>query len=396
MRRAITLTGLSRSKMAMFAALTVALVLGFAEVVARAVDAFTYVSAQELQDVYGKRRAWRLGESWPLQRGDYPYLPYVLNPADPDVNELGFRGKPFMAQKAPDAYRVVCLGGSTTFNGYPEYLEEALRGDFGRRGLTLEVINAGNQCWTSMDSLINFIARCVPLKPDAIVVYHAVNDAVFAFGPTISWDYSNLRKRFERDPILFWDRLPRILDHSTAFVGFRALFERTVGTRGIEVDVTRHLEHDGPAPYNGVEPYRQNIFSLVSIARARGIEVFLCTQVFNREYQFRASLHKRWGQGVDDANEITRSFARRWEDVHVIDVAAALPGGNDWMTDYAHFTPEGMSRMANFIADDIRPHLDQLVARRNAPGGAFTPSSSKRTATASGAARLSHGTVDHQ
>lgn len=355
---------LPRWKRALFITMIFALALGFAEVAARAVNAWTYVSVDELRTVYKQRRDWRLGKSWPLQRGDYPYLPYVPNPEHPEVNELGFHGKSFPREKTPNAYRIFCLGGSTTWNGYPKYLEEELRDDFAHHGLDLTVINAGNQCWTSLESLINFITRCLPLGPDAIVVYHGVNDVAFAFGETISPDYTHLRRRFEKDDPLMWDYLPAILDHSAAFVEFRAIFERKVGTRGIRIVVRKDVASSTPLPYHGLAPYRENLSTLFSICRARGIDVFLCTQVFNRDAGHKFSFQNRWADAVDDANGIIRSFSEHWADVHVIDVAAALPGNNDWMTDYCHFTEDGKVTLARFIAAALRPHTASLALKR--------------------------------
>ena len=352
-------------KQTLFALVTVTGFAAIAEVGARAIDRWTYVSIDELRSVYETRRNWRLGKSWPLQRGDYPYLPYVLNPAFPEVNELGFRGASFSRHKAPDSFRIVCLGGSTTFNGYPAYLEEALQDDFAREGLRLEVINGGNQQWTTMDSLISFITRCLPLEPDAVVVYHAVNDAVFAFGDQTSPDYSHLRKRFDRDTPLFWDHLPEFLDGSSALVGIRAVFERKVGQRGIPITVTREHTHPEHRRYNGMGPFRENLRTLASVAAGRNIEVFLATQVFNREYEYRSPLQERWGDAVDDANAISRALADELDNVHVIDAAGALRGSNEWMTDYAHFTEEGKGRIARFIADGIRPHLSDMLAKRD-------------------------------
>lgn len=354
----------SVGKKALFALVIATGFAAIVEVGARAIDAWTYVSVDELRSVYQARRNWRLGKSWPLQRGDYPYLPYVLNPEFPEVNELGFRGASFSPRKASDSFRIVCLGGSTTFNGYPAYLEEALQGDFAREGLRLEVINGGNQQWTTMDSLISFITRCLPLEPDAVVVYHAVNDAVFSFGDQTSPDYSHLRKRFDRDPQLFWDHLPEFLDESSAFVGIRAVFERKVGQRGIAINVTREHAHPEHRKYNGMDPFRENLRTLASVAAGRGIEVFLTTQVFNREYEYRFPVQERWGDAVDDANAISKALADELDNVYVIDAAGALRGSNEWMTDYVHFTEKGKGRIARFIADGIRPHLPIMLAKR--------------------------------
>ncbi len=364
---------LPRWKRILFTAVVLGLTWGFAEVASRAVDRWTYVSIEELRDVYQQRRDWRLGKSWPLQRGDYPYLPYVPNPDHPEVNELGFRGESISRKKPADTFRIVCLGGSTTWNGYPVDLERALSADFERRGLRLQVVNAGNQCWTSMDSLINFITRCLPLDPDAIVVYHAINDAIFSFSDSVSPDYTHLRKRFQKDDPLFWDYLPGWLDRSAAFVEFRAVFERKVGTRGIGIEITKPVDDAGARRYHGLEPFRQNLTTLVDIARARSIETFLCTQVFNGEHPQKSGLGAGWQSAVSDANDITRSFGGRWDDVHVVDVARALAGGNDWMTDFCHFTDAGRARLARFMAEEIRPHIARLAGSRSMASRTTTP-----------------------
>lgn len=357
---------ISRRRKLLFVLVMFVMLGGFAEIAARLIDKFTDVDVAELRERYRYRRMRRLESMWFSQRGDYPYLPFLPNARDRRINSLGFRGEEFSAEKPEGTYRIFCLGGSTTFDGYPEYLRKHLEGDFADRGLKLEVINAGDICWTSMESLINFITRCVPLKPDAIVVYHAHNDTVPAFGNTTSWDYSHWRGRLEKNQPVFWDKLPLFLDHSAAYVGFRNIFERRVATYGWNDMVIRYWVNFQDEPFNGVEPFRQNMFTLTSIARARGIETFLCTQVFNGEWKFKYSL-ERQEMAVGCINDITRSFADHWDDVHVIDVAGSLKGGNDWMTDNCHFTEAGKDRVAAFIADGIRPYLPRMVDRAADP-----------------------------
>lgn len=353
---------LSNGKRVAFIAVLFAFGLIAAEIGARAVDACTSISLDEHRERYAYRRHCRLGNHWPAQRGDYPYLPYVPNADDPRVNSLGFRGDEIERDKPDGVYRIICMGGSTTWDEYPARLQEQLADDFESAQMRLEVINAGDVAWTSMETQINFLARCLPLRPDAIVIYHGINDAIPAFGDTYSFDYSHWRGRLERNTPVIWDKLPRLLDHSAAYVGIRAMFERKLPALGWNEMTTRYdvdFEHD---KFNGMETYRQNIFNIITIARARGIETYLCTPVFNYEYKFKYSLD-RWGMAVEEANQVTRSFGSRWPDVHVIDVAEALRGGNDWMIDFCHFTPEGKTRLATFIADHIRPGIDRLVSR---------------------------------
>lgn len=354
---------LSPGKRILFLGVFGGLLLGTVELIAHAVDAFTYVSVAKLREVYQERRDWRLGLSWPIQRGDYPYLPYVLNSDFPEINDLGFKGEPVEREKPPGTYRILCLGGSTTFNGYPAYLEKALRDELAAQGLELEVINLGNVCWTTMESLINFIARGLPLDPDAVIVYHAVNDAVYSYSDAYSPDYSNIRKRLDKDDPLIWDYFPSFLDHSVAYVGFRAIFERKVGQRGIGVVLTQDISGMKELIYQGMEPFHQNLITLASITRRRNILLFISTQIFNREANKKFSLFDRWATAVDDANEITRHFSGYGPLVHLIDTASDLHGDNSWMTDYCHFTEDGKKRLADYMADHIAPRLHKLTAR---------------------------------
>ena len=68
-----------------------------------------------------------------------PFLNYGLTPGREDVNSLGYRGEDIAQPKPPDAYRIVAMGGSTTYGGYldsykdgwPYKLQQRLRMDHG-------------------------------------------------------------------------------------------------------------------------------------------------------------------------------------------------------------------------------------------------------------------------
>lgn len=166
----------------------------------------------------------RLGES------ATPYLPhrylgYVTSPNYHGVgkthNSLGFRSVEFPARKPKDEFRIVCLGGSTTYGIYARDLSDAadaqwiiekgLRnkndyptldllarrsgmkdyedlacnytypGFLERRlhelGYTqVRVINAGAEGYTSYESMLNFELRCLDVDPDLVIVYEGYND----------------------------------------------------------------------------------------------------------------------------------------------------------------------------------------------------------------------------
>ena len=97
------------------------------------------------------------------------------------INNLGFRGEDILAKNS-STYRIVSVGGSTTFGTgvldnetYPYYLEKY----FHENDLkNIEVINAGlGGIWSFQEvQLISY--KIKELKPDLIIVYDGWNDVI--------------------------------------------------------------------------------------------------------------------------------------------------------------------------------------------------------------------------
>ena len=127
------------------------------------------------------------------------YLNYTNNPGwrnnndEIEVNTLGLRDKQqtlFIKQK--DTYRILFLGGSTTFGelddankGYPALVEAQLNNDaeFKEFGTykKIECLNAGVGGATTAELVAHYIFKWQYLKPDLIVLHTGVNDAVCGF-----------------------------------------------------------------------------------------------------------------------------------------------------------------------------------------------------------------------
>jgi lysophospholipase L1-like esterase len=96
------------------------------------------------------------------------------------VNSAGYRGGEFGIPKPPGTFRIVALGGSSTFSYrtdderiWTRELEKRLQTQFGG---SVEVINAGVPGYSVFDSKIHYLYRVRALEPDALLVYHAWND----------------------------------------------------------------------------------------------------------------------------------------------------------------------------------------------------------------------------
>ena len=115
----------------------------------------------------------------------HPYLAYVPKPGFTSKegakhqiahNSLGFRGPEVVTPKPAGTFRVLCLGGSSTYGHGPTsndttwparlqaYLKQA------KPDMPIEVVNGGCQGYSSFESLANLAFRGLPLKPDLVIV----------------------------------------------------------------------------------------------------------------------------------------------------------------------------------------------------------------------------------
>lgn len=316
-------------------------------------------------------RSKRLSGEWTRQEREHPYLPYLPKVKTPDVDMLGLRLAGDDAAKPEDVFRIFCLGGSTTHRAYPATLQATLEQDFAARGLRLEVVDAADISWTSAESLINFAIRCLPHEPDAIIIYHAVNDCWPAFGKTWRPDYTHWRRRLVPQSPMWWDHLPRLLDHSAAFVQFRSWFEIPARYDNWKYAMMHYVPDFENDPYHGLEPFQRNMSSLLAIARANNISVLLSTQVYNAE-----DPAKRLIQAVREANDITRTLPAEHPGVVLVDAAEAIRGSNELLVDICHFRRDrnGQDRLVGLFADAIRANLDEWLdtsSEKVAPGPAL-------------------------
>ena len=111
------------------------------------------------------------------------FLCYVISkcPELYDKNSEGFRGAEFSKDKPDDTFRIITVGGSTTFgagvteeNAWPRILEKKLQNI--SEGKNIEVINAGIPAIASFAESKLVKEKLIHLEPDLIIVYDGAND----------------------------------------------------------------------------------------------------------------------------------------------------------------------------------------------------------------------------
>jgi len=155
-------------------------------------------------------------------------LPQVTFGAQPDqhfdtlnVNRLGFRGSEISSPRGADTYRIVVLGGSTVWgNGasddsltlpgqLADYLQRhrSIQATYSR----YEVINAGQQSYSTAEELDVLVHRVLNLQPNLVIVYDGWNDVLSAAasgdaGVTTNWTIGRAALQLEtmESPVPIW------------------------------------------------------------------------------------------------------------------------------------------------------------------------------------------------
>lgn len=235
-----------------------------------------------------------------------PYLNYINNPGFKDtdgnteINSMGIRyPQEISLQKPKSAYRILFLGGSTTFGDvddtydvFPALIEKKLRDSISYLNPAfnkLECLNGGVHGLTSAELLTHFQFKYQYLQPDLIIVHTGFNDA-FAYagihGSRYQPDYHNSRRVF-RDVFeltSFEKKLLRSKAIAYLFIRFRMTdYLKTT----LEDNIFFHHINDkmwfdtdqytlADTAYNA---FYNNIKTIVSVAKARGIKVLLVPEV---------------------------------------------------------------------------------------------------------------------
>ena len=302
----------------------------------------------------------------------HPFMGYALRPGsaneDPErvyryrINSLGMRGPEMTVEKPPGVYRILCLGGSTTYGTgatenartYPARLEHHLN-QMAPAGLRYEVGNCGATGYTTVENLINLELRLVELDPDAILVYAAANDARMIQARGFRPDYSHYRRAWvetELTPLDLW-----MLEHVRLYAwATRGLDpEKQLGALGHPTFVPDFRELHVPSsqgvPEEGLAVFFRNLGHMVAVAREHDIQPVLSTFAVCREKQ---------REGDEDFLETVAAIDARLpgfaaeRDVPLLDIAAALDGRCELFDDWMHLNDEGSDAHGKAAAEEAR------------------------------------------
>lgn len=259
---------------------------------------------------------------------------------------------------ASGVVRIAFVGGSTTYDGYPEEVGERLQSEFGRE--RIEIINLGIPASNSATSLVMMRRFLAQVRPQIVVVYHGFNDVVY-------W-----RARAKAQARLAAGEAE--LDDPAIVV--------MPASRGL-LSLLRGGSDDEPLSHASLDEITNTYAAMVPLATTLGFSLHLSTfaapsyaeldeqerQYFDAELRYLwpvVGSTDRYAEDLARYHQTVRDVAQRF-DLELIDVAAALRGGRANFADNCHLTPAGRALQADAVAASLRPAVAALLPAGSAP-----------------------------
>jgi lysophospholipase L1-like esterase len=298
------------------------------------------------------------------------YIGYVPNPnyrkGRTFHNSLGFRGKEFALEKPDGVYRIVALGGSSTYDvriedndkTFTAQLEKLLKEEYGYHNV--EVINAGVPGYNSWEILINLEFRVLDLNPDLVIIYEGTNDvhARLVEPSAYRGDNSGRRRAWQVPPVALWQHsaLLRILSRMMNF------------TRQVSVDdfVSSPTYLSWPYEFRlndaDVDPaeilkknppvyFRRNLENMIAVAKEHGVQILFATWAYSpylNDYASSAS----YQQGFQENNRVVKEVATSHH-IPLFDYARVMPQDASYWADGRHANDAGALLKAALFAEFI-------------------------------------------
>jgi len=304
----------------------------------------------------------------------HPYLGYSPTPnyikGRTFHNSLGYRNNEFPLEKPSGVYRIVALGGSSTYDvriedndkTFTAQLEKLLKDQYGFQNV--EVINAGVPGYNSWEILSNLEYRVLDLDPDLVIIYENTNDVHARLVEPASYrgDDTGRRQTWQVPRVPLWE-------HS-AFL--RVLSRMMNFTRQISIDdfVSSPTYLSWPFEYrlidDDIDPgdvlkenppiyLRRNLENMIAVAREHNIEIMFATWAYSKnlnDYASKVSYQK----GFEENNLVIKEVAASHQ-ILLFDFARVMPQDVQYWADGRHSNEAGASLKADLFAEFIQERV---------------------------------------
>jgi lysophospholipase L1-like esterase len=309
----------------------------------------------------------------------HPYSGYALKPdyqREPfeRINSQGFRGEGIALEKSDDVYRIVAMGGSTTYavylpwnETYPYYLQRELRKRFNTD--RIEVVNAGLTGSTSAESFHRMATQVLPIEPDMIVIYHAFNDLLPRVFNDYQEDYYHFRKSDPNNP----PGMTRFYLYRLALaVMSPGFFHENYNLMSKVWKIENLPNTDTERTQNFLDSTNDafvfNMDNIITLAQGKGIDVVLASFAMRTDiWHWMDNMPPYvWEAGIAENNVAIRKLAEQYE-LRLVPFAEApfVRGSKSYrammFSDSIHMSPAGNEFKAQVFADTIAPVVAEAM-----------------------------------
>ena len=313
---------------------------------------------------------------WSVHRylGHYPTPEYQKG--ENKHNSLGYRGEEIILPKPEGRFRIVCLGGSTTYTtelenfrmSYPNLLEKELH-EHGFKNI--DVINGGVGAYTSWETLINFELRVLDLEPDMIIIYHGVNDILtrFVWPPeaykgdnsgSLSAASLSMPSILEYSTLMryFMIRMGIVQPHSTLERSLKKIPETNYSieffnqkwSNKYPSGIFKQVNAEKMLKTNKPEYFRRNIENIIAIAQFRKIKPIVATFAYCQNFDDNPISCREYVLAYEEMNQVLKILAQQMN-VNIFDFAKFFPKEKKYFADGIHVSAEGAKLKAKMFAD---------------------------------------------
>lgn len=363
---------LSRTRLALFAAvpalLTLGVALGAGEFLVRYRERHRDTVPGHMETLFYPHA--RLGHALVRDHDHYGWA---------SVNAQGFRGAtPTALARTPGSLRIMVVGSSTTFDvsvspdarAWPNRLGALLRARM--PGRAVEVLNAGVPGYTVMDDIVRFEQELAAYRPDVVVLYEGHNDLFGTFrDATHPVTYADPRRPdlvAAHTPWRRWIEQRSLLYAKLATRLASKRLRRSVGTAIAQGHDTAGVLRQAIAA--GSARHERQLGAFLALAQARGIRVVVPQLVHASGAGVTADTDsvrlRHWRHTVPFAppgavlagyaafDSAARRAAARHGAMHLPTDGWGL-AGLQWyaVDDPIHFRAEGAARMAERMAEAL-------------------------------------------
>ena len=308
----------------------------------------------------------------------HPYLAYSPTPnyqkGLTSHNSLGYRNDEFPLEKPEGVFRIVALGGSSTYDVsipdnkeiFTAQLEKLLKEEYGYQNV--QVINAGVPGYNSWEILVNLEFRVLDLDPDLVIIYENTNDVHARMVEPSSYkgDDSGRRQTWQPPTVPWWE-------HSTVL----RILSRTLNiTRQVSVDdfvsaptymswpfesrlAAANLEPEALLEENRPIYFQRNLENMIAIAQEHDVQILFSTWAHSPNLNDYAA-QDYYQRGFEENNEVVKEVALSHA-IPLFDFAEVMPQDAIYWADGRHVNEAGALVKAELYAEYI--HAQGLIGQ---------------------------------